>query len=68
MQVQVYLKAIFGGVSAGLGALSAILVGTSTSFSQITDAQWVTVAIATLGAFAVIWGVPNAPGAAKAAE
>jgi len=68
MKVQQYLKAIFAAVSAGLGALSAILVGANTTFAQITSAQWVTVAIAVIGAGAIVWGVPNGPAAAPPAK
>jgi hypothetical protein len=59
MQFQLCLKAIFGAVAAGLGALTTILAGTAT-FSQVTDAQWVTVAVTFIGTFWAIWGVPNA--------
>ena len=59
--MQQYLKAIFAAFSAGLGSLATVLVGTTTTFSQVTDGQWVTVAVATLGAGAIVWGVPNAP-------
>lgn len=58
-QAQKYLKAVYAAASAGLGALATVLVGTPTTFSQVTDAQWVVVAVATLGAFSVVWGVPN---------
>ncbi len=66
--MQQYLKAIFAGVSTFLGSLSTVLVGSSETFSQISAAQWVTVAIATVGAVGVVWGVPNAPAKAPAAK
>lgn len=55
-----YLKAIFAGVTTFLGSLSTVLVGSSETFSQVTSTQWVTIAIATVGAVGVVWGVPNA--------
>ena len=57
-----YLKAVYGAIIAGLGALSTVLVGNS-SFSDVTDAQWVTIALAALSALAVIWAVPNSKAA-----
>ncbi len=56
-----YLKALYAAAAAGLASLATILVGTHATFSQVTDGQWVTVAIAVLGAGAVVWGVPNTP-------
>lgn len=66
MSLSPYLKAVFAAVAAFLGTLSTVLVGGSESFSQITSAQWVTIAIATVGAAGVVWGVPNTPAAPAA--
>lgn len=52
--MQKYLKAIYGAVAAGLGALSVAYAD-----GAITGQEWVTIAIAAFGALGVIWGVPN---------
>jgi hypothetical protein len=49
-----YLKAIFGAVVAGLGAAQIALAD-----GHITSTEWVQIAIATVTAAGVIWGVPN---------
>jgi len=49
-----YLKAIVGALIAGLGSLSQAL-----DDSGVTAQEWVSVAIATLVALGVVWGVPN---------
>jgi hypothetical protein len=54
MNMQKYLKAIYGAVAAGLGALSVAYAD-----GAITGPEWVTIAIAAFGALGVIWGVPN---------
>lgn len=50
-----YLKALYGAVSAGLGAFAVAYAD-----NAVTNQEWVTVAITVVGALAVIWGVPNA--------
>jgi hypothetical protein len=50
-----YAKAIVGAIMTGLGAIAAAYTD-----GQITGQEWVAVAIATVGALALIWGVPNA--------
>lgn len=55
MKPNQYAKAIFGGVSMGLGAVAVAL-----NDGVITTSEWVTVAIAVVGAFGVVFGVPNA--------
>lgn len=50
-----YAKAISGGVLAGLGALYLSLDDGSVSLQE-----WVGVAQASISAFAVVWGIPNA--------
>jgi hypothetical protein len=50
-----YLKAIYGSVAAGLASADLALVD-----GHITWQEGVKIAIASVGAFAVIWGVPNA--------
>ena len=49
-----YLKALYGAAATGLGA-----VAVAYSDNVITNQEWVTVAIATVGALGVIWAVPN---------
>lgn len=51
-----YAKAISGGVLAGLGALYL-----SLDNDVVTAQEWVGVAQSSLAAFAVVWGIPNAP-------
>lgn len=51
-----YLKAIFGAASAGLGSLAIAYMD-----NVITNQEIVTIAIVTVGALSVIWGVPNSP-------
>lgn len=53
-------KAFMGAAVAGLGSLAAVLVG-DAGFGDVTDGQWVTVALAALVAFAAVWGIPNRP-------
>lgn len=53
--MQQYLKAIYGAVAAGLAAAYPY-----TQNGQHFDLQaGLTVAIAVVGSFGVIWGVPN---------
>ena len=49
-----YLKAIVGALIAGLGSLYQALDN-----GTVTAQEWVAVAIATLAALGVVWGVPN---------
>ena len=42
-----FAKAIYGGLVAGLGALSTVLVG-NTTLDEVTQGQWVIIAVATL--------------------
>lgn len=49
-----YMKAIVGALIAGLTA-----VGTGLDDGAVSGAEWLGVAIATLGALGVIWAVPN---------
>lgn len=51
-------KSVVGGVLAGLSALSAYLVN-STSLGDITAGQWVQVAIAVLVTGSAVYGVSN---------
>lgn len=60
MKVDMYYKAIVGGLVAGLAALGGMLVG-DAAISDITAGQWVTVALAFLTGLGVVYGVPNAP-------
>lgn len=52
-------KAILGALIAGLGALAAILVG-GAGVNDVTDGQWVSIAVVTLTALGAVYGVPNA--------
>jgi hypothetical protein len=54
VNVQKYLKALFGAALAGLGALQVAYLD-----DTITRPEAITVAIATVSALGVIWGVPN---------
>lgn len=49
-----YAKAFVAAAIAGLTALAAGLDN-----DVVTTAEWVTVAIATLGSFGITWAVPN---------
>lgn len=51
---QTNLKAVYGGVAAGLGSLYLAL-----GSGGVTAQEWVAVAIAALGTSGVVWGVPN---------
>jgi hypothetical protein len=55
-----YLKAIAAAIVTGLSSLAVIMAGSAT-FSQVTDAQWVTVAISVLTALGAVFAIPNAP-------
>jgi ABC-type nickel/cobalt efflux system permease component RcnA len=54
------LKAVFAALVAGLGALQVTLVG-GESISQVTAAQWVTIASTALIAFGGVYGIANKP-------
>lgn len=56
-----YLKAIVGAVLAGLTALQVALNPLADEAVQITSAEWVGIAIATVATFAAVWGTPNKP-------
>lgn len=53
-------KAVFAALVAGLGALAAVLVG-AVGFGDVTDGQWVTIALAALVAGGGVFGIPNRP-------
>lgn len=53
-------KAVYAAVAALLTGLAAVLVG-NQSLSDVTTAQWITLALATLGAFGAVYGVTNKP-------
>ena len=54
--MQKYLKAIYAAVFAGLGALSASL---EQGNGHIGWQAGVAIALASLSALGVVWGVPN---------
>lgn len=51
-------KAIFAGLVAGLGSLSAALVA-DKSLGDLTDGQWIVVVLAALVAFGGVYGIRN---------
>lgn len=53
-------KAVYAFVVAGLGSLVVVLVGDST-FSAITDGQWVSSLLVALVAGGGVYGVSNKP-------
>ena len=53
-----YLKAVVAAFVAGLGSLAAVLVD-DKSLGDVTDGQWVTVAIAFLVGLGAVFAVPN---------
>lgn len=53
-------KAVIAALVAGLGSLAAVLVD-DKSLSDVTDGQWVAVAVAFLVALGAVFAVPNAP-------
>lgn len=53
--MQTYLKAAYGSVTTGLAALAVAYAD-----NVVTTQEWITVVIGAVGAFGVIWGVPNA--------
>lgn len=60
MSLMPYLKALYGAALAFLGSLA-----TGYSDNVMTTQEWITVAITTVTALGVIWGVPNAVKAIK---
>jgi hypothetical protein len=57
--VPTYAKAIVALVTTALAQLAAILTGTADSLGDLTDGQWITVALAALGSAAAVYGVRN---------
>lgn len=57
-QVLGMLKAILAALIAFVGGLAVALVG-DTSFSELTDGQWVAAVLAGLVALGGVWGIPN---------
>lgn len=55
-----YAKAIVGALVTGLGSLYQAL-----GDNAVSSQEWVAVAVATLAAFGVVFGVPNKDNAAK---
>lgn len=54
MALSRYAKAIVAALTAGLGALA-----TAVQDDVISTQEWVTIAIAAVGALGVTWAVPN---------
>jgi hypothetical protein len=60
--MNIYIKALFAGILAGLGALSgALAVVDGTDIGDLPDAVWVTVALFTFAGFGGIMGWQAAP-------
>jgi hypothetical protein len=57
------LKALYGAILAGLGALQVALNPIADGPAEVTMSEWVGVAVATVVTFGVVWGVPNKPAA-----
>ena len=53
-----YAKAFLAAVIAGLGSLATALVD-DTSLGDVSDGQWLAVALATLVALGAVFAVPN---------
>ena len=53
-------KAVLASIAAGLSALGAVLIGGAT-FSEVTDAQWVTIALAVVTTFSGVYHISNRP-------
>lgn len=58
-----YLKAIIGGVLAGLGSAYLAL-----NDNSITAQEWVQIAQVTIAAFAAVYGIPNVPSGKRVAQ
>lgn len=56
MSIQPYLKAVVGGLVAGLTALA-----TAMSDDTVTRTEWIGVAVAVVGALGVVYATPNRP-------
>jgi peptidoglycan/LPS O-acetylase OafA/YrhL len=56
MNLKPYAKAIVGALGAGLAAL-----GVALADNTVTAGEWVTVAVATVGALGLVYAVPNRP-------
>lgn len=63
--VQRAAKACFAASVAALSGLATVLVG-DAGFDDLTAAQWVTIALATLLAFGGTYGLANRPAVPKA--
>ena len=53
-----YLKAVAGGVAAGIGALLLVVTGNET-VADVTFAEWLLVVLAVLGSFGIVSAVPT---------
>lgn len=54
MSIKPYMKAVVGGLVAGLTALA-----TAMSDDTVTRTEWIAVAVAVLGASGVVYATPN---------
>lgn len=59
MWIDKYLKAIIGGLIAGLSLLAGFLSAPDATFQSITAGQWVGVAIAFLFGLTGVYATPN---------
>lgn len=51
-------KAVAAGAAAVIGSLLLVVSGDET-LATVTTAEWLLVALNTLGAFGVTWAIPN---------
>jgi uncharacterized membrane protein HdeD (DUF308 family) len=55
------LKAVFGGISGGLGVLIGATVAADATWADITLNTWLVAASAVIVGFGAVWFVPNTP-------
>lgn len=57
--MRVYAKAIVAFLTTLLGQL-ALVLSAGEGFTDVTTAEWITIASAVVVATAAVWGIPNA--------
>ena len=53
-------KAIGAGAAAAIGSVLLVLQGNET-LADVNTVEWLTVALNVLGAYGIVWAVPNKP-------
>ncbi len=53
-----YAKALAAALAAAIGALLLVITGTET-FADVTVAEWLLVALTTIGSMGLVYAVPN---------